>query len=208
MQKFIILSPGRSGSTRLARALNCHFDIKCSDELLVEGGRWWVHWYKACGFKVINTHVSPICAQPDADDLLCVRDELKVIYIRRVNEFDRALSVLTAKHMCKWHRNIGEDFKIELPVIKAEMILNEIVMTRLHEREARLLFSKCKWFETTYETLTEDWEPTTKAIQSFLGVEPDCLPGTEEKFINVSWYDLLPDYDKLRTEVMYCLGFK
>ncbi len=148
--RFVIVTPGRTGSELLVELLNSHPDIVCDPEILDQrrvlpdrfvagrATRAGLSGAKAYGFKLFCGHFG---YQPmrDRDEFLRqLSDEgVRLIFLRRENRLDQAVSsVVAAQTRWHWRRQDGGTFA-PLTVDAVEVL----VMAYLFEESEQYLES-------------------------------------------------------------------
>lgn len=201
VSKFIILSSGRSGSTMLESILQQHENITCNDELLRTNDLpLWDMGIPISGFKCLNQHIHPSTSNTRGKLFLKELQQdmsIKIIYLRRVNEVARAISMILTKNIFKWHRWKGDEFEIPKVYIDPNALVREILTTRQVELFVRNITQGHQWLETTYETLCDNYDNTVRSAFCFLGADPIVVPPKTDKFIRNKLEDQIDNWDEV-----------
>jgi hypothetical protein len=200
---FLILSLPRSGSTSLARLLNCHQRVRC----LVEpfhprryGGRFYnlareasmeaalrLIWTRWNGVKhVWEASGWPFIDRPTLNDKLVVVSQ-KVIFLMRRNLLRRFVSNYICQHTQYWI-GVKEEFYTRLNQIQLGPLDPALVLTQIRrDRDAveqRLSFIadqgihvRCLYYEDFYraEASSRERLDVVNSLFAFLQVEPITL---------------------------------
>jgi len=206
MGTFVIDGPTRTGSTTLAKLLNCHPDINCVIEpfhnrragaqfnrLAVESGSirpaLSLIWQRWNGLKHVWESGSdwPFIGRPDLNDAVLSGADL-LIFLRRRNLLRRYVSSVISKRMGFW---VGtrEEFimrldEVHLPELSAAVVERELqndeaaVSRRLSVIENENLICKHLFYEDLFEEgiSREEQVLTLKNLLSFLGFKSEIAP--------------------------------
>jgi LPS sulfotransferase NodH len=213
--RFVVLFPGRSGSTYVMSALDAHPRIMAKGEVLdpmrKEGPEAQLDWTRrylrgpflnhnrAVGFKTKLRDVL------DQDGFSAILGELDVrlIYLDRRNDVKHAISRITARRLKdtvgRWNRYDGdarmgpvtvdfEDFATRLGAVEAEKATISAYVGRLDRPLLHL----------DYEDLLADPTATFHRILAFLGLPPAPLQGTTLKNTSDDLREVVTNFDELR----------
>ena len=213
--RFVVLFPGRTGSTFLMSALRDHDEVRATGELIgplrTEG--WtaqsarieeWMHRpflapEKATGFKTKLVDVG------DRDGFRGVLDaeQYRVIVLARDNHVKHVVSRANAKRLKeltdRWNRRPGDD---ELPPVTIDIAEFDEALARVQEHqddiEAWAATLSRPVLRVTYEQLLADGQATFDQVCEFLGVGARPLQGRTEKATKDDLRDALENFDELR----------
>jgi hypothetical protein len=178
-RRFVIASLPRSGSTTLARALNCHPGIRCLIEpfhprryqgtfrrMAMEGDvtdaleRIWTRWN---GIKhVWESSGWPFLGRPELNDRLLSESGLKVVFLVRRNWLRRLVSNLICRQTQFW---IGtrEEFCSRLEYVRLRPLDPTAVLTQIRADQeavnrclASLSNARVKVLQLQYEDVFRD----------------------------------------------------
>lgn len=214
--RFVVLFPGRTGSTFLMSALRDHGSVRATGELIgplrTEG--WaaqsariaeWMHRpflapEQATGFKTKLVDVG------DRDAFRAVLDaeQYRVIVLARDNHVKHVVSRANAKRLKeqtdRWNRRPGDD---ELPPVRIEIAEFTEALARVeeHQRDIEEWASALDRpvLRVTYEDLLADGQATFDRVCTFLGVPSRPLQGRTEKATKDDLRAALENFEELRT---------
>ena len=212
---FVLLFPGRSGSTYLISALDAHPAITAKGEVLdplrpqgPEAQLDWTRRYfrgpivnrsKAVGFK---TKLRDVLDQDGFAGLLTEFDA-RLIYLDRRNDVKHAISRITARRLKdttgRWNRYDGdagleafevdvEDFATRLGDVEAE---KATIAEYVSAADRPLL-------HLDYEDLLADPDATFHRVLGFLGLPPSPMGGSTLKNTSDDLRDVVLNFDDLR----------
>lgn len=207
--RFVVLFPGRTGSSFLISCLRSHPELLAEGEGLArkppdEQQRWIHELYdtpraqtcRAVGFK---TKLKDVWNLEAFAGLLRARD-VRVISLRRRNPVKLAVSTLNARRLHgqtgRWNRTAGVPALGPLSVTTeelAEMIDRCIAAQAEVDAFVRLLALPSTALD--YEDLLEDRAEWLRGVTDFLGVAPQELHGTVEKATDDDLRVALADHD-------------
>jgi hypothetical protein len=214
--RFVILFPGRVGSTYLVSALDAHPDVEAKgerlDPLRAEGPaaqlRWagrylrgpWLNRHRAVGFK---TKLRDVLDQRGFAELL-TRLDARVILLDRRNDVKHVISRLTARRLRdttgRWNRRAGEDgvpepmdvdpddFDERLRAVVAEKATIAEFVARLDRPNLRV----------EYEQLLTAPDATFASVLDFLDVAVRPLRGATSKNTSDDLRDVVANFAALR----------
>ncbi len=218
MARFVILFPGRVGSTFLVSALDAHPDIEAKgerlDPLRTEGAAAQLDWarrylkgrivnrYRAVGFKTKLRDVVDKHAFADLARELDVR----IILLDRRNDVKHVVSRITARALKdttgRWNRYAGDgagradavtidadDFDVRLRAVVAEKAsIVDYVAT---------LGLVC--LHVDYEDLLAEPDATFAQVLGFLGIRVTPMTGATVKNTSDDLRDVIHNFDEVRS---------
>lgn len=128
-------------------------------------------------------------------------ENLKIIFLRRKNLLEAALSLKLAQKTKIWQRKIGdpivvdEKIKIEPSFIKDFFEYNERSFQELTK-----IFKNHKCIDVTYEDLIRNWDQNIETIENFLNVKKTILPFSTEKRTKSKPKNLIENFEELSKE--------
>ena len=192
---FIMLMPGRTGSSYLVSCLRKHPQISVEGEQLValksseEQLRWIERFYgrrqwrkRACGFKTKLKDVKDLTL---FHDTLCAYSTRIVLVLRR-DPFRQAVSVLNARRLMDaygvWNRDVSlpDLGPIEVDIERLDAELKEVERRNL-ELDVFSKTLKLSTIKVYYEDLFVPGSSEVWRVQEFLGVVPRELVGDTKK---------------------------
>lgn len=119
-KKFVIFGRGRSGSTLLVDLLDSHPQIHCDNEILHHRVLFPRLYIDSCasryqsqvyGFKLLSYQIKDVqpISQPKNFLLELCQSGYKIIYLKRKNLLDHALSNINARQKQKFHYHVSQD---------------------------------------------------------------------------------------------------
>jgi LPS sulfotransferase NodH len=213
--RFVLLFPGRSGSTYVISALDAQPDITAKGEVLdplrPQGPAVQLEWTrrflrgpvlnrsKAVGFKTKLRDVL------DQDGFAAVLSELdaRLIYLDRRNDVKHAISRITARRLKdstgRWNRYDGddrlapfavdfEDFRSRLDAVEAEKATISDYVGRLDRPLLHL----------DYEDLLAEPTETFHRLLAFLGLPPAPLQAATQKNTSDDLREVVTNFAELR----------
>jgi LPS sulfotransferase NodH len=212
---FVLLFPGRSGSTYLISALDAHPAITAKGEVLdplrPQGPQAQLDWTrryfrgpivnrsKAVGFK---TKLRDVLDQDGFARILTELDA-RLIYLDRRNDVKHAISRITARRLKdttgRWNRYDGdstmeafdvdvEDFATRLEAVEAE---KATISEYVGAVDRPLL-------HLDYEDLLAEPDATFHRVLAFLGLPPSPIRGNTLKNTSDDLRDVVTNFDALR----------
>ncbi len=213
--RFVILFPGRTGSTFLVSALDSHPDVEAKGEVLdglrakgVETQRAWVNRYlrgpavgrsKAIGFK---TKLRDVLDQ-EAFTAAVERYNTQIIVLDRRNDVKHAVSRITARVLRertgRWNRYEGseelglleidpEDFASRLGAVEEEKGVIRSFVDGLDRPHLHI----------DYEDLCADPPATFETVFKYLGVRSLPVAGATLKNTSDDLREVIANFDELR----------
>ncbi len=216
--RFVILFPGRVGSTFLVSALAEHPEIAIEGEVLsslrsdgsarqLEWSRGWLRGRmfgraRARGFKTKLRDV----VDPEAFATLLRDLDVKVILMDRRNDVKHAVSRVTAKALHdttgKWNRY--DDDQPPGPVMidleRFHRLLEGVVADK-REIDAYVQRLDRPTLRIDYEDLLADPATAFAAVQSFVGVTPRPVAGATQKNTSDDLREAVANFDELLASV-------
>lgn len=216
--RFIVLSRQRSGSNLLVNALQSRPEFKVYGELFRGGAdesvkaavlksasdyldknvyKNYPPEIKAVGFKIFYQH--PIWDQSGSVwRYLQEMEDLRIIHLRRSNLLKAFVSWKIAQKTDVWKQandsSIELDKRVEIDPAECVAFFEK---TQEQEKIADERFSGKPLLQTTYETLTSQFDEQMGLIQQFLNVDPQPLSMKTVKQNPESLSDLIMNYDEL-----------
>lgn len=213
--RFVVLFPGRSGSTYVISALDAHPQISAKGEVLdplrPEGPEAQLDWTRryfrgrfvnrnrAVGFKTKLRDVL------DQDGFARILDEFdaRLVYLDRRNDVKHAISRITARRLKdttgRWNRYDGDarldafpvdpaDFEERLEAVEAEKATIAEYVGTLDRPLLHL----------DYEDLLAEPTATFHQLLGFLGLPPAPIRGTTLKNTSDDLREVVTNFDELR----------
>ena len=219
IQKFIIFSQGRTGSTLLVKILNSHPDIVCEREIFqlkniifsgqihnpyrMINGKELIYRKKVYGFKAkiyqLNEQRRLIGG---SKEFLrnATNNGWKLLYLKRGNLIQHVLSSLVAENLNTYHFNSNGE-KSTYDKLKLELDVHDLIK-RLDERRNYLEQEKealegREYMEISYEKLSEYPQEVADEIFSFLGINSVRIDIPLQKSNTKSVEELVSNYDEI-----------
>ena len=219
ISRFVIMFPGRVGSTYLVSALAQHPDVAVDGERLSgirpRGSVAQLEWAashlqgprfgrpRARGFKTKLRDV----LDPDGFAELIARLDARVVLMTRSNDVKHAVSRVTAKELHeatgRWNRYAETDpvvAPVEVDVARFQRLLERVVADK-DEIAAYVTALDRPTMEVEYERLLADPGTVFDEVQRFIGVAPRPLAGTTRKNTSDDLRDAVANFDELRAAV-------
>ena len=189
--KFVIFSQGRTGSTLLVDLLNSHPQINCEDEIFNRQrhlfGRkiiWPYRFLKGMavlrkqqvfGFKVKIYQLTKHQKMTPKDFLDHLeKQHYKIIYLRRNNFLEHALSGLTAKQTKQYHLFEGDADQTQQFEFSATELERKMQRRSALQKQELALLDGRKYFEVVYDQdlkIQDQHQAICERIFTFLGLE-------------------------------------
>ena len=214
--RFVILFPGRTGSTFLVSALDAHPDVEAKGEVLdglrpkgVEAQRAWVERYlrgpaigrsKAIGFK---TKLRDVLDQ-DAFTAAVERYNTRIIVLDRRNDVKHAVSRITARVLRdrtgRWNRYEGSE-ALGLLQIDADDFASRLSAVEEEKETIRSYVAGLDrpHLQIDYEDLCLDPPATFKKVFEYLGVRSVPVAGATLKNTSDDLREVISNFDEIRT---------
>ena len=216
--RFVILFPGRVGSTFLVSALDAHPDVEAKgerlDPLRAEGAEAQLAWtrrylrgrildpHRAIGFK---TKLRDVLDRDAFADLL--RDlSVRIILLDRRNDVKHVVSRITARELKdttgRWNRYAGDDAggagAVRVDVDDFDTRLRAVVAEKdtIVDYVATLRLPS---LHVDYEDLLAAPDPTFERVLDFLGVRVTAMAGATVKNTSDDLRDVIENFDEVRT---------
>lgn len=214
---FVVLFPGRTGSTFVMSALRGHSRIKATGELIgplrTQGADAQLNaireWNKVSLFSRRRTigYKTKLVDVVDRGRFRQVLEDYdaRVVVLARENHVKHVVSRANAKRLRdstnSWNRRPGDD---ELPPVTIDPAEFHAALERVeaHQRDID------EWsaaltrplMRVTYEELLPNPQRTFDALTTFLGLRPEPLQGRTEKATRDDLRLALANFDELRAE--------
>lgn len=214
--RFVILFPGRTGSTFLVSALDAHPDVEAKGEVLdglrpkgVEAQRAWVERYlrgpaigrsKAIGFK---TKLRDVLDQ-DAFTAAVESYNTRIIVLDRRNDVKHAVSRITARVLRdrtgRWNRYEGSE-ALGLLQIDADDFASRLSAVEEEKETIRSYVAGLDrpHLQIDYEDLCLDPPATFKKVFEYLGVRSVPVAGATLKNTSDDLREVISNFDEIRT---------
>lgn len=215
VRPFVLLFPGRVGSTYLVTALHQHPDVRAEgerlDALRPRGAAYQLAWadrflrgpllgrHRAVGFKTKLRDV----LDPDGFTAVLARRGARVVVLGRRNDVKHAISRVTAKALYettnRWNRygQTAPSGPVHVDVEKFDRRLRRIAEDKAAiERYAAGLAVPVMTLD--YEDLLADHDRAVTGVLDFLGVRRIALRGLTHKNTSDDLRDVVVNYDELR----------
>ena len=216
--RFVILFPGRVGSTFLVSALDAHPDVEAKgerlDPLRAEGAEAQLAWtrrylrgrildpHRAIGFK---TKLRDVLDRDAFADLL--RDlSVRIILLDRRNDVKHVVSRITARELKdttgRWNRYAGDDAgragAVRVDVDDFDTRLRAVVAEKdtIVDYVATLRLPS---LHVDYEDLLAAPDLTFERVLDFLGVRVTAMAGATVKNTSDDLRDVIENFDEVRT---------
>jgi len=214
MEKFIILSHPRTGSTFLRNVLNQFDGVECDPELFnpyilksnPEISKFPVEYLKKLyvsggtgkGFKLqYNQALKDNLTQ--IWPYLIGEEDIKIIRLIRINKLKLLISLRKAQQVSEWNKfselNRKKN-KITLDITYQKCLYEFKRFTRV-ENEYHEKFKKHPMLTITYEDLIQDYYKTIDSVKSFLNIDAPT-PKSEVKVKKLKLSDELTNYQQLK----------
>lgn len=214
--KIVVITQARTGSTFLLSLLRCHPKIEFEGEVfrLLNGNSCkeiWnrifakrLPWIKYVGFKIFYYHPD------DSDDnkvwnFIAEDEEVRIIHLKRNDllrtYISKQLAFKTGLWTSKKQKKHGKplDKRIQIDVDHCLKELNQIKeWERSHSKEN---FPNHHYFETSYETVTGDYQSTVNELFNFLALKPIRVKSELRRQNPEKIEDLITNYDELKSHL-------
>ncbi|MEI8335340.1 MAG: hypothetical protein WCG37_00545 [Actinomycetes bacterium] len=213
--RFVILFPGRTGSTFLVSALDSHPDVEAKGEVLdglrpkgVDAQRAWVERYlrgpvvgrsKAVGFK---TKLRDVLDQ-EAFTEAVKRYDAQIIVLDRRNDVKHAVSRITARVLRdrtgRWNRYEGSE-ELGLLEIDAADFASRLEAVEEEKGVIRSFVDGLDrpYLHIDYEDLCADPPATFDKVFKYLGVRSLPVVGATLKNTSDDLREVIANFDELR----------
>jgi LPS sulfotransferase NodH len=224
LEKFVILSHGRTGSTTLCHGMSRHPDVQAYGEVfhkkpVVNGKEFGdgddgaefcreVIWKspnefekRVIGFKIFFFHARGSERQYNAWRYLIGDPSIKVLSLLRRNIFDSYVSRQRSKRSGVWRvqrdGTIPEEHQSPI-LIDAQRCHRYMASTVAQIEWGKRAFAAHPSIEIFFEDLERDFQATLNRIFGFLGVEAKPIPVTFKKLNTAPHAEGIENYDKLQ----------
>lgn len=219
---FVILTPGRSGSTMLIDCLNQNGHIHCQYEVFnrkgVENNPWrrylknntpirYLNWIiyqnfpkqiQAVGFSLHYYHCQQ-GRQGQIWEYLAYNNSIKILHLTR-NPLHVYLSSQLARRSGIWHVKSGDDLNdLEQVSLKIEVEACQNYFLEFDDFNSRYqkMFQKHDVLEVCYEQLTANINQEVAKIQRWLGVSPEAVEPRYKKLNQRPIAQVISNYQEL-----------
>jgi LPS sulfotransferase NodH len=229
LNKFIILSHGRTGSTVLVRTLAQHPRIQAYEELfhgsmdwrLTANGQKYTEGEDAgafcrdvvfrdpndsgkptVGFKIFFFHARNTAAEYEAWKYLSGDRSIRVIYLLRKNMFDSWVSEQRSRRSGTWYlqpRETPPPAHTDPIFIDPTTCRHYFEQTTAEIEWARLAFRHHESMQTTFEELQADFPAGVNRVVRFLGEQDMQVTTPFERLNTVSHAQGVSNYEELVT---------
>lgn len=228
LEKFVILSHGRTGSTALCHAMSMHPDVQAYGEVfhkkpggaVVNGKEFLdgddgaefcreVVWKspnefekRVIGFKILFFHARRSTREYNAWRYLIADPSIKVLLLLRRNIFDSYISAQRSRRSGVWRVERDETVPEEhqSPIcVDAQKCYRYMISTVVEIEWARRVFATHPAMEIFFDDFQRDFQAALDRIFGFLGVEAQSIPLTFEKLNTAPHPEGIANYDKLRS---------
>lgn len=224
-KKFALLAQWRTGSTLLEQLLNCHPDIKCDTEIynkfsgfgasprriilspkLMLNGRRSMFSSKVYGFNLKLFQVKNFLPfglySPDRFIKDLSKKGWKIVYLRRMNILEQALSFIIATKRDYWHSWQKKNPDKSKMFIDFEDLLFHLELNEKITSEEQEMLKDIPHLQVNYEKnllKQEEHQNTCKMIFDYLGLENKPVKAKLNKILEVNKYqELIQNYDELK----------
>lgn len=228
--RFVIVTTGRTGSTRLRLLLDSHPLITCHGELfgenlstlaapgsedhqrlLAERERDPVGFAMhrafaptgaaAVGFKILYQQL--LTRWPGLLDALRRAQDVRVIHLVRRNGIKRFMSEYFVGTVTGKNVYFQDEPlpRIEPVIVPATILLDRLCEERRQSARIRELFAGHRCHEIAYEDSLDDNGPALRAVQEFLGVPPAGLTAPIRKILPDDLRQLIANFDEVAAAV-------
>jgi LPS sulfotransferase NodH len=228
VEKFLIVSHGRTGSTTLCHGMSMHPDVEAYGEVFhkkpggaVVNGKEFVDGddggefcreviYKSpnefekrvIGFKIFFFHARRSELQYNAWRYLIGDPSIKVLMLLRRNIFDSYVSAQRSRKSGIWRvqrdGTVPEQHQKPL-LIDVKKCHHYIASTIAQIEWGKRAFATHPLMDIFFEDLQRDFQAALNRIFGFLGVEAKSIPLTFEKLNTAPHPEGIENYDKLRS---------
>jgi LPS sulfotransferase NodH len=231
IEKFIILSHGRTGSTTLRKAISAHPDVQVYGEVFhkkggrVVNGKEFVKENDAgefcrdvifkspnefgkrvVGFKMFFFHARRTERQYSAWRYLISDPSIKVVLLSRKSIFDSYISARRSRRSGFWKLRRDETIaqKHQSPIsIDAKDCYQYMLSTVAQTEWGKRVFAAHPFMEVFFEDLQANSQTEYDRIFQFLGVEPKPIAIKFEKLMKVPHSEGIVNYDELRSHFQF-----
>lgn len=228
MNRFIILSAPRSGSTYLRFLLRSHRNIYMGAELFNDNPEYakrhdnflnkHAHIRRVCAIEYLQTffcqersdnitHIgfSLFYDQAHSKTERCIwraladMPELSVIHLRRLNVLRNLVSLRNAQSTKKWLRRADEPLMNYSPITLDYVECLDYFVTRRNEiRNSNDLFETSRMVSIAYERLLSNKTRELRKLLTFLNLDYQKLTSVSQIQNRQKLSDLVLNYDELR----------
>lgn len=217
--KFVIFGQGRTGSTLLVDLLNSHPEIACEYEIfngqrhLFNGKVSFPYRFlrgmevrnanKVFGFKV-KVYQLTLHQQIDPGTFLkrLKSKGYQIIYLRRNNFLEHALSGLNARKTKRFHVVNGQTNRMKSVEIGAEELKRSMQNRKLYQQNELDYLKGHHYFEVEYERdlkFSDQHQRIGNELFDFLGLEKAPVKTQLRKVLKNTAKDQLTNYEELKT---------
>ena len=225
IEKFIILSHGRTASTTLRKAMSMHPDVQAYGEVFHKKGSRVVNGKeyadgtdgaefcrevifkspnefgkRVIGFKIFFFHARRSERQYNAWRYLISDPSIKVLLLLRKNIFDSYVSAARSRRSGIWklRRDTTVAEEHQKPIsIDAQECDFYMLSTVAQIEWGRRVFAKHPLMEIFFDDFQRDFQAELNRIFGFLGVEAKSIPVAFEKLNRAPHPEGIANYDEL-----------
>ena len=218
-KKFLIFGQGRTGSTLLVNILNSHPDIYCEGEIfnnaqnlgkgnilfpnLLLKGKTKLFRNYAYGFKVKIYQLTQQkkIASPRAFLKELANQNWKIIYLKRDNIFEHAMSNIRAEDTGVYHQfnKQSKSRKIKVDLNTLQRIMNERTTFLDQEKEILLDIKYCQVIYEKDLLNDEKKQETANRIFDFLDLPHHNITFNLNKINKDKWSVIISNYEEVKT---------
>lgn len=229
LERFVILSHGRTGSTTLCQGLSRHPEVHAYGEVfhkepLVNGKKFTdeedgeefcreVIWKspnefgkRVIGFKIFFFHARRSERQYSVWPYLLGDPSLKVVLLLRRNIFDSYVSRQRSKQSGIWrvHRDgtVPEEHQSPL-IIDAQKCQRYMASTVAQIEWGKRAFAAHPLMEIFFDEMERDFQAALNRVFGFLGVEAKPIPLAFKKLNTTPHSEGIVNYDKLQKDFRF-----
>jgi hypothetical protein len=225
--RFIIVTAGRTGSTRLRLLLDSHPLIRCHGEVfgenlstlaapnssemmqlikerdadtrqfLINRALAPVDELHAIGFKILYSQL--LERWPELDTYILSDEQIRIIHLRRRNGLKRFLSEYFVGTVTHIHSIHNDEPipEIRPVVIPVEIIKDNIINYEKIFIKIKNMFKRHPYFEIDYEDSLDDNGQSLKLLQDFIGVPQARLSTNLRKILPDDPRALIANFDEI-----------
>jgi LPS sulfotransferase NodH len=228
ISRFVIVTAGRTGSTRLRLLLDSHPEIRCHGEVFggnlstlaepdspameeaeaaraASPARFMQEWvfaagtHRAVGFKVLYEQMFE--RWPGLVEALAADRSIRIVHLVRRNGLKRFMSEYFVGTVTHKHSVLRDEPLPDIqPVsIHVPSLLENLQFLEHRKAQTRKMFEAHPWHEIAYEDSAEDDSPALDALLDFLQVPRAPLTVGTRKILPEELSHLLANLDEVTT---------